>query len=131
MEALEEQLDALDAKLQHRQSQSPSEYGSIGLSADLRRSATYVRERVNNLLRDLVIEEKLQVPPRRLPKTVIKQLGEEFLDLKAFVDRGAHRVNALETRFFIQQKNIRQGKPLGEEDNPGLSLGPKPTKQAW
>lgn len=119
METLEHRLDMLDNRLSERQ--ASNEYH---LPADIRRSAVYVRERINNLQRDIVIEEKLQPPPQKLPKAVMEQLRDEFLEVHARVESGASRVTALETRIYIQQKNVREGKPISR--NHSHSPEPKP-----
>jgi len=114
MEALEAALDILQKKLQQREEKN--EYAVMSADmADLRRSAKYVRERINNLLRDITIEEKLQPPPRMLPNAVLKELDDAFLDVKALVQHGESRVAALETCFFIQQKHIREGQGLKKQ----------------
>lgn len=120
MEALEETLDVLDNRLSKRQ--ASNEYH---LPADIRHSAVYARERISNLQRDIIIEEKLQPPPQKLPNSVMLSLRDEFLEVQAFVERGAGRVNALETRIFLQQKNAREGKPLSRSHSPEPKLKAK------
>eukprot|EP00746_Dinoflagellata_sp_MGD_P165540 gnl/MRDRNA2_/MRDRNA2_94868_c0_seq1.p1 gnl/MRDRNA2_/MRDRNA2_94868_c0~~gnl/MRDRNA2_/MRDRNA2_94868_c0_seq1.p1 ORF type:complete len:430 (-),score=70.61 gnl/MRDRNA2_/MRDRNA2_94868_c0_seq1:82-1371(-) len=120
MEALDKQLDVLDNKLKERA--AANEYN---LSADIRRSAIYVRERINNLQRDIIIEDKLQPPPDRLPRPVLKELTEEFIEVQSFVERGAVRVEALEARVYLQQRDVREGKDVGSRWVDGFS-SPEP-----